>query len=138
MDAHRRLRVVDVAEEFVERSDDQAVSNASALLEQIASSPEVDSMLKRSDSTIRADGWLQFARSLPAADVVPGIVSARILLYDVTGQPVGGYEASGSGVVRVIPSGLGLERMPASDRTRRPVWRKHRIRGGCPRARQPW
>ena len=117
MDAHRRLRVVDVAEEFVERSDDQAVSNASALLEQMASSREVDEMLKRSDLTIRADGWFQFALSLPAVDVVPGIVSARILLYDVTGQPIGGYDASGSGVVRVIPSGLGIERLRASDRT---------------------
>ncbi|HUF11019.1 MAG TPA: ATP-binding protein [Rhodothermales bacterium] len=117
MDAHRRLRVVDVAEEFVERSDDHAVSNASALLEQMASSREVDEMLKRSDAMIRADSWLQFAHSLPAVDVVPGIVSARILLYDVTGQPIGGYEASGSGVVRVIPSGLGAERLRASDRT---------------------
>ncbi|MGA7304814.1 MAG: ATP-binding protein [Rhodothermales bacterium] len=120
MDAHRRLRVIDVAEEFVERSDDQAVANASALLNQMASSEQLSDLLHASGPSIPRDSWIRFARSLPAAEIVPGIVSVRVLLFDANGFQLGGYDQKGSGAISLIPAGFGVGRLSRADTTDAP------------------
>lgn len=115
MDAHRRLRIVDVADEFVERSDAQAVANASALLHQMASSDALGVLLKEAKPVIPRERWIDFARSLPAAEIVPGIVSARVLLYDSRGLPLGGYHQRGSNSIFPIPAGFRMRHLSGSD-----------------------
>jgi signal transduction histidine kinase len=89
MDEQRRLRLVDVAEDFAAEGDEASAAAVSAVLERLASAPETRAILASDEvlggyhPTIR-----DFALLHPVVDLIPGIRRARVSFFDPGARPI--------------------------------------------------
>ena len=92
MAEQRRLRVLDVADDFAARGDAQAIIAAGVALENLRDSDAVLEITGRKPLLPDEDVLEQLARAHPIVDLVPGIQRARVIIHDRSGRFIAGYE----------------------------------------------
>jgi signal transduction histidine kinase len=120
MDEQRRIRLVDVAEDFAARGDEAAVVAMESVLRTVAESTKAIEILSQGQPLALDHATLaDFARAHPIVNLVPGTEHARITFFDDRGRPIGSVEQDQRRpfiASQDLPDPLGTETLRELDR----------------------